>query len=65
MTTATQPASAAIVGISDWPGSPMSTLHYMTVSVEMGAIVVRAERRNSLQPEHQQPPRAIEVEVQP
>jgi HSP20 family protein len=28
MTTATQPAGAAMTGISDWAGSPMSTLHY-------------------------------------
>jgi HSP20 family protein len=79
MTTAMQ-SGAAIPGISDWAGSPMSTLHHMpvnpqpipaeqyaddtgyvirlevpgidpaselTVSVETGAIVVRAERHDS------------------
>jgi HSP20 family protein len=77
MTTSTQSAGTAITGISDWAGSPVSTLHRMpeqplpipveqyadgsdyvirlevpgidpatdlTVSVETGAIVVRAER---------------------
>jgi HSP20 family protein len=80
MTTATQPAGGAMTGISDWAGSPMSTLHHMpvhplpipveqyaddtgyvirlevpgidpasdlAVSVETGAIVVRAERHDS------------------
>lgn len=80
MTTTTQPAGAAITGISDWAGSPVSTLHRMpaqpqpipveqyadgtgyvirfevpgidpaadlTVSVEAGAVVVRAERRDT------------------
>jgi HSP20 family protein len=81
MTTATQPAGAAMTGISDWAGSPISTLHHppaypqpipveqyadgagyvirlevpgidpasdLSVSVETGAIVVRAERHDSL-----------------
>lgn len=141
MTTTTQPAGAAMTGISDWAGSPVSTLHRMpeqpqpipveqyadstgyvirlevpgvdpatdlTVSVEAGAIVVRAERRDTapeghqtefryghlarriplpvgadarevsaschdgmltirigFEPEHQQAPRAIEVEIEP
>jgi HSP20 family protein len=80
MTTSTQPAGAAITGMSDWAGSPVSTLHRLpeqplpipveqyadgsgyvirlevpgidpatdlTVSVEAGAIVVRAERRDN------------------
>jgi len=80
MTTTAQPAGAAMTGISDWAGSPVSTLHRtpaqplpipveqyadstgyvirlevpginpatdLTVSVETGAIVVRAERRDS------------------
>ena len=80
MTTTTRPGSAAMTGISDWAGSPVSTLHRMperplpipveqyadgtgyvirlevpgidpatdlTVSVETGAIIVRAERRDS------------------
>jgi HSP20 family protein len=80
MTTTAQPADAAMTGISDWAGSPVSTLHRMpdqplpipveqyadgsgyvirlevpgidpatdlTVSVEAGAIVVRAERPDS------------------
>jgi HSP20 family protein len=141
MTTATQPAGAAITGISDWAGSPVSTLHHMaeqpqpipveqyadgtgyvlrlevpgidpasdlTVSADAGAIVVRAERRDrapagrqsefrygqlarriplppgadartvsascrngiltvriGFEPERQQAPRAIEVEIEP
>jgi HSP20 family protein len=141
MTTTTQPAGAAITGISDWAGSPVSTLHHMpeqpqpipveqyadgtgyvirlevpgidpasdlTVSVDTGAVVVRAERRDrapagrqsefrygqlarriplplgadartvsasyrngiltvrvGFEPEHQQAPRAIEVEIEP
>lgn len=80
MTTTTQPAAAAITGMSDWAGSPISTLHHMpaqpqpipveqypdgtgyiirlevpgidpasdlTVSVETGTVIVRAERRDN------------------
>jgi HSP20 family protein len=80
MTRTARPADTAIPGISDWAGSPVSTLHRMpeqplpipveqyadgagyvirlevpgidpasdlTVSVETGAIAVRAERRDS------------------
>lgn len=81
MTATTQPgATRSITGMSDWAGSPMSTLHHMfaqpqpipaeqyadgtsyvirlevpgidpasdlTVSVETGAVIVRAERRDT------------------
>ncbi len=80
MTINTQSAGGAITGMSDWAGSPMSTLHHMleqprpipveqypdgtgyvirlevpgidpasdlTVSVETGTVIVRAERRDS------------------
>jgi len=139
--TTTQPAGAAMTGISDWAGSPISTLHHapdqpapipveqyadatgyvlrlevpgidpatdLTVSVEAGAIIVRAERHDTapagrqsefrygrlarriplplgadartvsasyhngiltvrvgFEPEHQQAPRVIDVEIQP